>query len=211
MAAANTVSDFPFEKPAVSDSNLHPLIRARWSPRAFSDRSVSLEDLKTVLEAARWAASSGNEQPWRFIVARKEDSAAFGKVLSALVESNQVWAKNAPVLMIAVTRKTFSGNQNPNNHAWHDVGLALGNLVLQAGALGFRVHMMAGFDAAKARDVFQIPENFVATTAVAIGYPGDPNGLPDNLREREIAARTRKNLDEIAFGDTWEKPLFSGK
>jgi nitroreductase len=211
MAAANTVSDAPVEKPAISDSNLHPLIRQRWSPRAFSGRSVSVEDLRTLLEAARWAASSGNEQPWRFIVARQDDPTPFGKLLSVLVEGNQVWARNAAVLMIAVTKKTYSANQNPNNHAWHDVGLALGNFVLQAGALGLHVHMMAGFDGAKAREVFQIPEDFVATTAVAVGYLGDPKTLPENLREREIAARSRKSLADIAFAGAWEKPLFSGK
>lgn len=211
MSAVNTVSDFPIEKPAVSDSNLHPLIRNRWSPRAFSDREVSPEDLKTMLEAARWAPSASNEQPWRFIVARKQDSEAFAKVLSVLVEANQVWAKNAAVLMIAVAKKTSSSSQKPNGHAWHDVGLALGTLVLQAGALGLHVHMMAGFDAAKARQVFHIPGDFDATTAIAVGYLGNHAALPDKLRERELAARSRKALDEIAFGDAWGKPLFSGK
>ena len=208
MAAANTVSDLPIEKPAVSDSNLHPLIRNRWSPRAFSDGEVSPQDLRTLLEAARWAPSASNEQPWRFIVARKQDSVAFAKVLSVLVEANQVWAKNAAVLMVAVAKKTSSSSQKPNGHAWHDVGLALGNLVLQAGALGLHVHMMAGFDAAKAREVFHIPDDFDATTAIAVGYVGDQGCLPDKLHVRETAARSRKSLQEIAFGDTWEKPLF---
>lgn len=208
MAVANTVSDSPIEKSAVSDSNLHALIRNRWSPRAFSDREVSPDELKTLLEAARWAPSASNEQPWRFIVAPKQDPKAFAKVLSVLVEANQVWAKNAAVLMIAVAKKTSSGSQKPNGHAWHDVGLALGNLVLQAGALGLHVHMMAGFDAAKAREVFHIPDDFDAATAIAVGYLGDPDGLPDKLRERETAARSRKSLSEIAFADTWEKPLF---
>jgi nitroreductase len=211
MTAVNTVSEIPFEKPAVSDSNLHPLIRKRWSPRAFSGREVSDEDLTTLLEAARWAASTSNEQPWRFIVASRENPAAFGKALSVLVEGNQVWAKNASVLIIAVAKKTWSSSGRPNNHAWHDVGLALGNLVLQAGALGLHAHMMAGFDAAKAREVFHIPEDFDAATAVAIGYLTDPSILPDKLREREIASRTRKRLDEIAFGDTWGKPLFDSE
>jgi nitroreductase len=211
MAAANTVSGIPFEKSAVSDSNLHPLIRQRWSPRAFSEREVSDEDLTTLLEAARWAASASNEQPWRFIVAARENPAAFGRVLSVLVEANQLWAKNASVLIIAVAKKTSSSSGRPNNHAWHDVGLALGNLVLQAEALGLHAHMMAGFDAAKAREVFHIPEDFEATTAIAIGYLKDPSTLPDKLREREIASRARKRLDEIAFGDAWGKPLFNAE
>jgi nitroreductase len=211
MAATNTVSGVPFEKPADSNSNLHSLIRHRWSPRAFSEREVSREDLTTLLEAARWAASSGNEQPWRFIVASRENPAAFGKLLGVLVEANQAWARHASVLMIAVAKKTSSSGNKPNSHAWHDVGLALGNLVLQAGALGLHAHMMAGFDAAKAREVFQIPEDFEATTAIAVGYLKDPSTLPDKLREREIASRTRKRLDEIAFEDTWGKPLLGSE
>ncbi len=195
-------------KPADTKANLHPHIRERWSPRAFQNKSVAREDLKALLEAARWAPSSSNEQPWRFIVAAKEDRENFEKVLSTLVEFNQGWAKNAPLLMLAVAKKT-SSNGSENRWAKHDVGLSLGSLVFQAAALGLHVHMMAGLEPEKAREVFHIPEEYEALTAVAVGYAGDPNTLPDKLRERELAPRTRKPLAEIAFTGDWNRPAFT--
>ncbi len=206
MAASNPPTTL--SKPAESKSNLHSLIRERWSPRSFRDASVSLEDVRTMLEAARWAPSSSNEQPWRFIVGRREDKETFAKVLSVLVESNQVWAKNAPVLLLAVAKKTSSKGAE-NRWARHDVGLALGSLVFQAMALGLRVHMMAGFNADKAREVFHIPDDYEATTAAAIGYLGDPNALPEKLKDRELTARTRKPIEEIAFTSDWGHPAFT--
>jgi nitroreductase len=182
-------------------------VRDRWSPRAFSERSVSVDDLALLLEAARWAPSSSNEQPWRFIVARKEDADSFAKIHSVLVESNQTWTKHAAVLMLAIAKKTFGATGNPNLWARHDVGLALGSLTLQASALGIFVHPMAGFDPEKARSVFHIPDDFEPVTAVAIGYPGDPNALPEKLKTRELAPRTRKPLQEIAFGGNWGEAL----
>lgn len=208
MATPTNTQTAHLRKPAETDANLHPLIRERWSPRAFRDESVSPEDVRTILEAARWAPSSSNEQPWRFIVARKEDEETFAKIVSTLVEFNQGWAKHAPVLMLAVAKKTASnGAENP--WARHDVGLALGSLVFQAMALGLHVHMMAGFDGAKAREVFSLPAEYEACTAVAVGYLGDPNTLPDKLRQRELAPRQRKPLSEIAFAAEWGKPLFT--
>jgi nitroreductase len=206
MAASNPSTTL--SKPAESASNLHPHIRERWSPRSFRDAPVSLEDLWTLLEAARWAPSSSNEQPWRFIVGRKEDKETFAKVLSVLVEGNQAWAKNAPVLLLAVAKKTNSKGAE-NRWAWHDVGLALGSLVFQATAIGLHVHMMAGFDADKAREVFHIPEGYEATTAAAVGYLGDPNALPERLKERELAPRQRKPIEEIAFRSDWGRPAFT--
>ncbi len=193
-------------KPADSKANIHPLIRDRWSPRAFSDQSVSVSDLETLLEAARWAPSSMNYQPWRFIVARKEDGAAFEKVLSVLVEQNQVWARHAPVLMLAVAKTTWD-NGLVNQWAFHDVGLALGTLTVQATALELHVHMMAGFDADKAQQVFGIPQDYRAITALAVGYQGDSANLPEQLQKREAAPRARKPLQEIAFGEAWNQPV----
>src|SRR6185312_10835149 len=207
MAASNP-SVATFSKPAESKSNLHPHIRERWSPRSFRDAPVSLEDVKTLLEAARWAPSSSNEQPWRFIVGRKEDQETFAKVLRVLVESNQVWAKNAPVLLLAVAKKTNSKGLE-NRWARHDVGLALGSLVFQATALGLHVHMMAGFNPDKAREIFHIPDDYDVTTAAAVGYLGDPNALPEKLKARELAARTRKPIEEIAFTSDWGHPAFT--
>ena len=197
----------PFSKPVDTDVAIHPLIRDRWSPRAFADRPVSVEDLTILLEAARWAPSSSNLQPWRFLVGRREDRAAFEKVLSVLVEFNQNWARNAPVLLLAVAKTTAQDGTTPNKWAAHDVGLALSNLAIQATALDLHVHYMAGFDGEKARQVFGFSHEYDAITAGAIGYVGDPDTLPDKLRERELAPRKRKPLSEIAFGGNWGEPL----
>lgn len=197
-------------KPAPTDCEIHPLIRDRWSPRAFSPASVSEADLRALLEAARWAPSCFNEQPWRFLVARREDEAGFARLLSCLVEANQVWAKHAGALMITVASTTFAHNGRPNRHAWHDVGLAAAQLSAQATALGLAVHQMAGFLPDQARERCGIPEGFEAVTALAIGHPGDPAGLPDELRERELAPRARRPQAEFAFTATWGAPLAGG-
>jgi nitroreductase len=210
MATTTESIGIPPRKPADTNANLHPLVRERWSPRAFQAKSVTLEDLRSLLEAARWAPSSSNEQPWRFIVARKEDSGQFQKVLSTLVEFNQGWAKHAPVLILAVAKKT-SSNGSENRWAKHDVGLALGSLVFQAMALGLHVHMMAGLSAEKAQEVFHIPDDYETVTAIAVGYAGDPNTLSEKLRERELGARVRKPLSEIAFSGDWNQPAFTSE
>lgn len=186
---------------------VHDLFRNRWSPRAFADRPVSNQDLKTVLEAGRWAASSYNEQPWRFIVARKSDGALYDKLLRVLLPFNQAWAKAAPVLVITVAKQAFTHNGTPNLHAMHDAGAALAHMGLQATALGLRVHAMAGFDREKARTELGIPEGYEPAAAVALGYPGTPDELPPPYRERELAPRARKPLEELAFGGKWNEPL----
>jgi nitroreductase len=211
---ATTIDSAPIalRKPAETSVEIHPLLRERWSPRAFSARSLDLDQIKALLEAARWSPSASNEQPWRFIVARKEDRDAFESIVSVLVEGNQVWAKHAPMLLLAVTKIAFGDGQSVNRHAAHDTGLALGNLVVQASALGLYVHMMAGFSPEKARDVFRIPAEYDPFTAAAVGYLGDPASLPDRLRTRELAPRTRKPLEEIVFGSAWgESPFRSSK
>jgi nitroreductase len=178
-------------------AEIHKLIQTRWSPRAFSEREVSNEDLKTVLEAASWAASSYNEQPWRFLVARKSDGEAYQKMLSVLVPFNQNWAKTAPVLIITAGKKTFSHNQTPNRYALHDAGAALAYLFLQANELGLHAHGMGGLDFEKARTVLAIPDDYEVGAAAALGYLG----------EEEIAKRNRKPIDEIVYGATWGQPL----
>jgi nitroreductase len=207
MAASNPSFTAP-SKPADSQADLHPHIRERWSPRSFRNASVSLKDVRTLLEAARWAPSSSNEQPWRFIIGRKEDKDTFSKLLSVLNDSNQVWAKSASLLLLAVAKKTNSKGVE-NRWARHDVGLALGSLVFQAMELGLHVHMMAGFNPDKAREVFHIPEDYDPTTAIAVGYAGDPNALPERLKERELAPRQRKPIEEIAFTSDWGNPAFT--
>ena len=193
-------------KAAPGEEGAHDLIRRRWSPRAFADRPIPAGDLRTLLNAARWAASSFNEQPWRFIVATQAEPEAYGKLLGSLVEANQRWAKNAPVLMLTAGKRTFSHNGSPNPYALHDAGMALANLMFQATAMGLAVHAMGGFDRAKARAAFGIPEDYELGAAVAIGYPGNPADLPEALRSVETAPRSRKPLSELAYSGAWGQP-----
>jgi len=192
---------------------IHELLRERWSPRAFADRMVEPEELRSLLEAARWAPSSFNEQPWSFIVATKQHPGEYERLLSCLVEGNVRWAQHAPVLMLSVAKLAFERNQKPNRHAFHDVGLAVENLVIQGMALGLFVHQMAGFHADMAREVYRIPEGHEPVAAMAIGYLDDPGRLPDDLREREVAPRFRKPLESFVFSGQWGQlsPLVHGK
>lgn len=180
-------------------------ILRRWSPRAFADREVSGEELKKLFEAARWAASSSNEQPWRFVVGRKGDE-TYRKIFDSLVGSNQAWAGSAPVLMLSVGKRTFARNGNPNRHALHDTGAAMANLALQATAQGLHTHSMAGFDNEKIRQTLAIPEDYELSAVTAIGYLGDPDTLSEAMRVRETTPRERRPLDEFAFS-AWNKPL----
>jgi nitroreductase len=193
----------PQIKLAPTEPRVHELIRQRWSPRAFSDREVSSQDLRVLFEAAEWAASCFNEQPWRFIVATRADQPNWQKLLDCLVEANRTWARNAPVLMLTAAKRVFSQTGKPNYHALHDTGMALANLMLQATSMGLAAHAMAGFDHDKARAAFGIPEDYELGAAVAIGYPGDPASLPPRLQAAEIAPRTRKPLSDIVFSGDW--------
>lgn len=181
---------------------IHELIAERWSPYAYDPRPVEVEKLRSCLEAARWAASSYNEQPWSFIVARREDTAAFEKMLGCLAEPNQAWAKNAGVLLLTVYKKTFSQNGKPNRVAEHDIGLAAGNICLQATALGLAVHQMAGVNLSVARQTYSIPDTHEPTTAIAIGYAAETIE-DESLAQRDSAARSRKPQDEFVFGGEW--------
>jgi nitroreductase len=185
---------------------VHELIAKRWSPRAFEPKPVPAELLRSLLEAARWAASSFNEQPWRFLVARREDSDEFERMLGCLMEGNQSWARNAGALILTVAKETFTHNDRPNRSAVHDIGLAAGNLSLQATHLGLRVHQMAGIERDKIRKTYGIPDGFQPVTGIAIGYPGNVEDLPEALRAPETAPRERKPQSEIVFAGTWNTP-----
>ena len=200
------------EKPAETQYPIHDLLRRRWSPRAFSDRRVDPAVMRSLLEDARWAPSSYNEQPWSFIVATRDDPVEFGRLLSCLVEGNIQWAQHAPVLMVSVARLYFEDDGKPNRHAFHDVGLAVANLIVQATALGLVVHQMAGIFPDKIRELYGIPEGYEAVAGIALGYPGDPQSLPEGLRKRELAPRERKPLTEFVFSGSWGQtsPLVSG-
>ncbi len=190
-------------KPAATDVSLHELIRNRWSPRAFSEKPVAPEVLRSLFEAARWAPSSNNEQPWAYLVAAKDDTESFAKMLSVLVEFNANWAKHAPVLALSVAHLKMQRDGKPNRVALHDVGSASAQLTFEANARGLQVHQMAGFDADKARQAFAIPPDWEPVAAMAIGYPGDPQSLPEKLRDRELAPRTRKPLGEFVMSGGW--------
>jgi nitroreductase len=191
---------------AVTDYPVHELIASRWSPYSFADRAVSDEDLRSLFEAARWAPSSNNEQPWSYVIAKREDADEFGRLLSCLVEFNQVWAKAASVLALSFSRLNFARNNEPNSAAIHDLGLAAGNLVLEATRRGLSVHQMAGILPDKARELYSVPEGYQPMTAIAIGYAGDPIELPEKLRVRDGARRPRKPLKEFIFGGKWGVP-----
>jgi nitroreductase len=191
------------QKQARPDHPIHELIAQRWSPYAFADRPVSNDDLRSLFEAARWAASSYNEQPWAYVVATKSDPDAFTRMLSCLVEGNQGWAAAVPVLALGCTSLRFALNGKPNAAAVHDLGLASANLTTEATARGLVVHQMIGILPDKARDLYRIPEGIQVVTGLAIGYAADPDSLPEKYRDRDLAPRTRKPLNEFVFGPEW--------
>jgi len=194
------------EKPAETHAPLHDPLQRRWSPRAFSDRHVEEDQLQILFEAARWAPSCFNEQPWQFLVATKAVPNDYERMLSCLVEGNQSWAKLAPVLVLTVAKTTFDHNGSVNKHAWHDVGLAVGNLVIQATTMSLSVHQMAGILPDRVREVYRVPQGYEPVTGLALGYVGDPSLLPDDLQKREKAQRERKPLSEIVFTEQWGQP-----
>ena len=195
------------EKPAETQVPIHDLLRRRWSPRAFAERPVEPNAVLSLLEAARWAPSSSNEQPWRFVVATKDQPVEYDRLLACLVEGNRKWAFRAPVLILSVACMNFEDEGKPNRHAVHDVGLATENLLLQATALGLVAHPMAGFDIEKAQTDLKIPSGYEPVAMIAVGYPGELSVLPDYLQQRELKPRERKTLAEIAFSGQWGHSL----
>ncbi len=175
------------------------LIKKRKSIRAFSEKTIGDETLVKLFEAARWAPSSMNEQPWRFILAKKSDSADFEKMKNCLVEGNRVWAKDAAALVLTIARQNLTASEKPNIYSWHDVGSAIAMLSVQATELDLYLHQMGGFNSALAKKEFAIPEGFEAVSILALGYEGSPEMLPELLREREMSERKRKPLSEIVF------------
>ncbi len=191
------------EKIAETQYPIHELIKNRWSPLAFSAQSVEPEKLRSLLEAARWAASSYNQQPWSFIIATKENEREHERLLGCIVEGNREWARLAPVLMLSVARLDFDFDNKPNRHAFHDVGQAASSLALEATAQGLVIHQMAGFDVAKAREEFSIPEGYEPVAAIALGYAGNHEGLPEGLRAREESPRVRREQKDFVFAGKW--------
>ncbi|MBL8892140.1 MAG: nitroreductase family protein [Planctomycetaceae bacterium] len=184
----------------------HPILEVlsqRFSPYVYADRTVAEADLRSLFEAARWAASSYNEQPWRFILATKADPVQYQRVFSCLVEPNQAWAKAAPVLAIGCYMLNFSRNGKPNGCAAHDLGLAVGNLSAEATARGLAVHPMGGILPDRVKSEFKLPEGVTPLIGLAIGYAAAPSDIPENMQGQELSPRTRKPLGEIVFGGQW--------
>lgn len=192
-------------KPAPTDVDIHELIAGRWSPRAYADKPVDRAQLHQLLEAARWAPSSNNLQPWRFVVFdRHRDKAAFQRAFDTLAPSNQKWNASVPVL-ICVAASTLTPKGEPNRTAAYDTGAASMALVLQAHAMGLATHQMGGFDRDAFRAAFAIPEDAQLIAMIAIGHHGDASQLDEALREREAAPRARRAIGETAFDGAWGK------
>ena len=196
------------ERPADTAYPVLDVIRRRWSPRLFDSRPVEKQKLLSVLEAARWSASSFNEQPWRFILATRDDQASFAKALGCLAEKNQAWAKHVPVLILTCARTHFTHGDKPNRVHLHDIGLAAAHLTLQATSLGLFVHQMAGIDPQAVRETYGVPDRFEPATAIALGYASEdePAGMEDWIVAGDRAPRVRKPLSEIVFDGAWGEP-----
>jgi nitroreductase len=175
------------------------LIKDRWSPRAFSDKPIPEAILFSLFEAAAWAASSRNGQPWRFICGIKDKGNNYEKIFSSLNEWNKQWAITAPVLVVGVSRLDFEPGQKPNSYAIYDLGQAIANLSIQAIANQIYIHQIGGFEKNKAIQGFAIPDNYEPVVAFALGYLGEVHLLPDEMQQSENKPRSRKELDEILF------------
>lgn len=186
-------------KIANPDHPVHDLIVQRWSPYGFDESSLDASTLQALFEAARWAPSSYNEQPWRYIVATRDDKTGFNKLLACLVEPNQAWARHASVLALGVVAKQFERNGKDNRACVHDLGLASASLSFEATARGLFVHQMIGIDAAKAQADYAIPEGYEAYTALAIGRRADTESLSEDMAARDTGERSRKALAEFVF------------
>jgi len=185
-------------KPALTDLPILEAIKERWSPYAFDTRPIEREKIEILFEAARWAPSSFNEQPWRYVYATKEDGELREKINSLLQPGNS-WAAAVPLLIVSFYKKTFTYNGKPNVHGLHDLGCASGYMVLQCRSLGLIAHQMAGFKASEANVLLGVPDDFSSGSMIAVGYPGDPKKLSEDLRKREETPRSRKEMKEFAF------------
>jgi len=194
------------EKPAATAHPIEPLLQRRWSPRGFASKPVEREILVRLFEAARWAPSSFNEQPWRYVVATQENPEWLQEAQSVLSPGN-AWAAKAPVLICSVARLAFAKNAKLNRHSFHDVGAASENLLLQAVALGLFGHQMAGFDVEKARVVFQIPEGYDPVAMMALGYPAELESLTEEQRVNEARPRARRPVEEFIFHGRFGNPM----
>jgi len=188
------------EKHANTNHELHPELKKRWSPRAFSDKKVEKEKLQRIFEAARWAPSASNEQPWYFIVGKAGDE-TYKMIFDTLVEFNQLWVQTAPIVVLAIGKINSDKSGKENGWYKYDVGQAVAHLTFQATHEGLWVHQMGGYDAQKAGEVFEVPEGYEVVSAFTLGYMGDYKVLHPNLQKMEVADRERKNTDDFIFSN----------
>lgn len=196
----------PDGKIASTEYDIHELIKKRWSPRAFADKPVDRELLRRLFDAARWAPSCFNEQPWRFIVSTQDHPEEFDRMVQVLNEKNRRWAAHAPVLMVTLAKDNFERNDKPNKHAGHDLGQAVSYMTLEATRHDLYLHQMAGILPDQARELFHIPDHYTVMTMIALGYLGDPETLPENLQNSETKERSRLSIDEVVFREQWDNP-----
>lgn len=179
---------------------IHAILAERHSPLAFSSQAVSAADRAALLEAARWAASSFNEQPWRIVYGdRDTDPEGHARILATLMPGNQRWAAAAPLLLVTLAQRVFTRTGAVNGHAWHDVGAAMAQLSAEATARGLVVHQMGGIDRDAARDALGVPDGFDVVAGVAVGHPGDVADLDADLEARQAAPRTRRPAEQLFF------------
>lgn len=192
-------------KPAVTQVPIADLIAHRWSPRAMDPtKPVSREHLLALLEAARWAPSCYGDQPWRYLVwDRFSDPAGWQQAFECLVPGNQVWVKNAALLLLGIAATEFSFNGKPNRFGPYDTGAASENLCLQAIALDLAVHQMSGYDEGEAKRRFNVPDDQLCMAMIAVGHPALPDILPEELRQKEVGPRQRKLLNDFVFSGSW--------
>lgn len=177
---------------------LNKAIKNRWSPRAFSDKEVTKEMIGLLFEAARWAPSSMNEQPWKYYFVHRYNQKTFNEVVEILTGTNPVWAKHAQVLIISVVKKNYDYQNRLNKNALHDLGAANISIAIQAAEMGLQVHQMGGFDKTKAAEYLHLNTvNFEPVTAIAVGFHGDAEQLPDDLKNRELQPRKRKEIKDF--------------
>jgi nitroreductase len=197
-------------KLAKTKYGIHFLLESRWSPRSFREDTVEPEKLQRIFEAAQWSPSSMNEQPWRFIIGEK-GSETYDKILDSLMDMNKRWAGKAPVLIVSLAKENFTYNNHGNFHFLYDAGQAVAHMTFQAMHEGLYVHQMGGYHFEKIKLHFDIPEEYYIVTVIAIGYVGKPEMLDDDLREREMTDRTRKELSGTVFsgnfGNPWDQVI----
>lgn len=199
-------------KPADTEQTIEQVLAERWSGRAYdASIPVSDEQVTALCEAARWAPSCYGDQPWRFVVWNKhQDEASWQQVLECLAPGNQQWAKNASLLILAASVKTFSHNDQDNRWSGYDTGAASISLCLQATSMGLLSHQMGGFDSEKIKATFSIPDDIHCWAMIAIGHPAALDSLDEDQLERELKARERRPLNEQFLSNGWNNPTNSG-